>query len=149
VARTAGGGFRGSFKVEGLRELHDKLRTLDDKIAKKVIRAALKNAAQPILHAARSKAPVKSGLLVSTLTVKTGSSKRKGTITARVQTKAGDFKGEDFYGAFQEYGWMHGDTHIPGKGFMRAAYDENKDKALRIFQQEAGAGIEKEAKKKA
>jgi len=108
VRRAGGSAVIGRVKIAGLKEIQDKLKTLEPKIAKKVVHQALKKAAEPILHAARSKAPVDTGLLVSSLKTKASTSNRKGTMTVRVQTSKGDYKGEDFYASFIEFGHHRG-----------------------------------------
>lgn len=91
-------------QIRGFDELDRKLKTLDKKVQKKVLRSSVKEAMTIVLHAARSAAPVLTGLLVSTLRVVAKSSRRRGTVSAVVRTKDGDFKGDTFYGAFIEFG---------------------------------------------
>lgn len=153
--------------VHGLKELNAKLKALPDKLAVKVLKGALMEAAQPILHAARSKAPVDTGLLVSSIKVRSGVSIRRGVVRATVGTSSGDYHGDEFYAAFIEYGhrqgkrtrWVKakgklgklqaavekaGDSRpfVPAQPFMRPAFDENKEKALRIFVEELRAGLD-------
>lgn len=95
-------------KVHGLKELQDALKQLPPNVEKRFVRTAVREAAMPILHAARSNAPRDTGLLVSSLKVTTGFSKRKGLMTARVGTREGDYRGDTFYGSFIEYGHWSG-----------------------------------------
>jgi HK97 gp10 family phage protein len=144
--------FFGRFKVEGLKELDKKLRELEPKIAKKVLRTAVKKAAMPMLHSARANTPVLTGRLVSSLVISTRFSKKYGSYTASIQTKAGAFKGETFYGSFIEFGYHRGKRghqdrpFIPGQHFMRRAFDENRDSSLSILKHELASGITAAAK---
>ncbi len=106
--RSAGGAEGGFVFVKGLKEIQAKLKALEPKLAKKVVRAALKKSAEPILHAARSKAPVDTGFLVSSIKLTTALSRRKGTMTVRVGTSKGFYKGDDFYASFIEFGYRRG-----------------------------------------
>jgi HK97 gp10 family phage protein len=166
----------GKIEVKGLAELHNRLKQLPAKIAVKVLRGALKEAAMPILHAARSKAPVDTGLLVSTIRTSAFMSKRKSLVGVRVGTRAGDYKGESFYASFIEFGFHRGKRtkwvrkpkgrarkiasavagalnslrpFVPAQPFLRNAFDENKEAALSIFKTALAAGIDKVAKEKA
>lgn len=150
-------------QIEGLDELNRCLRELPLKLEKKVLRAAVKEAMTPVLHAVRSSAPVKSGLLVSTLRLVSRSSKRRGTVTAAVQTRDGNYKGEGFYAAFVEFGHhigrrlktaalrAFGDhrAEVPAHPFMRPALDENKDRVMSSLAGLIDAGLQKVAKEKA
>lgn len=124
-------------KITGLKELDAKLKSLSEKLQRKIAKEAVTKASEPILHDARANAPVETGLLVSTLVTK--ARKRKGGFSARVQTAQGDFKGDAFYASFIEYG-------APGAGikpepFMRPAFDKNVQKAIQIVVDELTRGI--------
>lgn len=129
--------------VDGLAEAERALRELGPKIAKRVLRKAVKAGGNRVLLAAQLKSPYDTGLLLSTLVARTGTSKKRGTVSARVGMKAGDFKGEAFYGSFVEYGTKH----MEARPYLRPAFDEQRDNALGIMRRELAAGIEREAAK--
>ena len=133
-------------KFTGGDVLAKALRTLPVKVEKQIIREATKAAAEPVLHAARSHAPVLTGDLVASLKITTKTSSKKSSFTARVQAagqgaKTGnDYTGDQFYAAFQEFGT----SHQPARPFMRPAFDENVDKAIGIMATLVKSGLERE-----
>ena len=64
--------------------------------------------------------------------------RKKGRVGFLVQTRAGDFKGDTYYAAFQEYGT----SKMPGKGYIRRAFDTKKAEAESIAATQIKAGIE-------
>lgn len=129
--------------VDGLKEAERALRDLGPKVARRVLRKAVQAGANRWLYSAQLKVPVDSGLLLSTLVAKTGTSKKKGRVSARVGMKAGDFKGESFYGSFLEYG-----THkMEARPYLRPAFDEQRENATNIVRAKLREGIEAEARR--
>ena len=66
------------------------------------------------------------------------------------------FKGDQFYGGFQEYGWtpgkrmgrkgrkkVKGAGHVPGKYFLKNAFNASANDALAVMQNELLSGLEK------
>ena len=102
--RTAGGGVSGAVSLRGFAEFEKKLRALPGKVARKVVRQALREGAKIIQAEAKARVPVDSGKLKKSIKVRAAKSRKKGTAAVVVQTGQGDFKGETFYGAFLEYG---------------------------------------------
>jgi HK97 gp10 family phage protein len=108
--------------VVGDRELQRKLRRLEVKLQKKIVRNAINRAILPVRDKAKSLVPVDSGLLKRSIKRKTGV--KKGIARARIVTGTRiqlgipvDAKG--YYPAAIEYG-------VPSQGksansFMRAA----------------------------
>jgi HK97 gp10 family phage protein len=87
------------------------LRELPDKLVKGALRKSLREAAKTVLRGAKFRAPRKSGLLTKTLKVRAFKRTRKNVVGFTVGTAAGDYKGQSFYGAFQEYGWTPTGRH--------------------------------------
>lgn len=142
---------RGSIKLFGGKELEAALKGLDEKIAKSIARKAVKAGAEPILHAARSMVDIDTGKLLESIVIKTGTRKGK-SIFATVGTKAGDYKGQTFYGSFLEYGHYAGSrrignarTWVPARPFLRPAFDQNVHKSTNIIQNTLANEIAKEA----
>lgn len=105
-------------KIVGGKELAAALKTLPEKVQKKILRPAMFQATAVILSEARRLAHVLTGLLKSTLTAKVRFSKN-GAVRGIVQTKAGDYRGETFYGSFLEYGHKHGSRRSMRSATMR------------------------------
>lgn len=105
-----------------------RLNELEPKVRKKIIRQAMRPAMKMIRQDAIARAPRKTGQLRKSIKVR--AFKRSRTkIGVSVTTAKGWFKGEAFYGGFQEWGWKQGKRalgagrrHIPGHGFMEGAY---------------------------
>ena len=129
---------RMDIKITGIKQIEKKLSGMETKIARKVVRQALKKAAKPILAAAKRNAPVKTGALKKSLRVRV-MKKKKHRYGVMVATSAKWFTGETFYAAFVEYGTKH----LPARPFLRPAMDSQKTAAEKILKQEILSGIEK------
>lgn len=134
--------------VLGDTELFRKLQKLEYSVAQEVALEAMLAAAQPIAEEARKLAPKRTGRLSQGIKVRKSRGKKK--VSARVSLSKGFFKGDDFYGGFIEFGYLHGSRrlgnkrkHIPARPFMRPAFYNNKDLALQITQSTLRAGIER------
>lgn len=125
IALETGGGVMKVY-LEGFEELLEVMRSLGPKITSRLLRGALKRAAEPMLHAARSLVPVDTGFLASQILLVTMASTRvKGSYSAVVTTKGrGLYQGEAFYGAFLELG------HFAGPRVRRATASRPREKAL-------------------
>jgi len=108
------------------------LRTLPAKLVKGALRKSLRESAKTVLRGAKFRAPRKSGLLIKTLKVRAFKRTRKAVVGFTVGTAAGDYKGQTFYGGFQEYGWRPTGRHRQS-GAIRTA-----QKWLRREKQEIG-----------
>jgi HK97 gp10 family phage protein len=118
-----------------MKELQAMLKELPDRIERRVVKNALNDAAAPILEDAQARAPILTGAVRASLRVVTR--KTKTGFTARVQTKDGDFVGNEFYASFHEYG----SSHQPAKPFMRPAFDHNVHNAIRTITARLASGI--------
>lgn len=145
-----------SIKIEGLKEAVGMLRELarDDengpKTAKGIVRRGLRAGAKPLLAAAKSEAPVRSGLLQQSLKIR--SSSRKGRLSVSVGTRAKDFTGPTYYAGFVIWGHYAGSRelgskrkHVPGNDFITRAYESAKDEAADVATQTILDGIDKAA----
>ncbi|TVQ59916.1 MAG: hypothetical protein EA379_09555 [Phycisphaerales bacterium] len=137
----------GTMRVEGLREIDRALKQLDQRVAKRILRRAVKIAAEPPLHAVRSNAPMDTGLYVSQINVRTRVRRwrnRKGAaVTAMVEAKSRSGKTDAFYGAFLEYGT----SRMPADPHFRPAFEMTKEESRRILLRELSNGLEREAKR--
>lgn len=108
----------------GDKKLAKKLKKIDIKMQKKIVKGAIKDAAQPILVLAKAYAPVDSGKLKNSLKLKMGAKQSKrGSIGVRIETGTREQLGIDaddkyFYPAVLEF---------KVKSFLRRAIDKNPD----------------------
>lgn len=119
------------FTIKGDKELIRKLDKLAKKDIKKAIRKGSRAGAKVVQREAKSIAPKDSGQLAKSIKVR--SLKRSRSTIGTTASNA--FRGtEQFYGAFQEYGYTsRGGNKIEGKGFMKQASDNVGEKALRVM----------------
>src|SRR4051812_6719809 len=120
----------GLVRVEGMKELAAKLDDLESKVVRKVTSQALRAGAKVTLAAAMSTMPVKSGALRGSLKVRAGRYK-KGFVSISVGIGKQWFTGDQFYGAFVEFGHRLGRRKlgdkrhkIPGEHPILYAYEE-------------------------
>ena len=148
-----------TLSARGDKAILKKLKGLLPKVRRKVISKAAKTAMRPVLSAAKSNAPTKSGRLRKSLRLRALKRNRKGKIGVTVSTSAKWFAGDEYYGAFQEFGWKAGKRtnamrrknnvepderkQIPGKHYVENAYKSHGEQALRSFMTEVPVQIEK------
>lgn len=150
-----------SLIITGNVRLTRMLNALASNKAREVHRKALRRAIKPVLEEARLRAPVRSGAFRKSLTVRATKRSRK-SIGVHVTQRRGMFKGKEFYGGFQEFGWRLGtrkkqyrrkgktrveDTRkkIPGKWFMRQAGKAKEKQVIEIYELEVEKLIQQEA----
>ena len=139
----------------GDKELERTLKTLGERVQRKVTRQAVNAACTPIVKAARNNAPEESGLLKESLAkkIKTypASMTVVGIIGPDTETK-GEYKGEKRwpakYAHLVENGHINPDgKFVPPHPFMRPAYESTQAMALDAMKDKLGKGIEREAAK--
>lgn len=125
-----------TIELVGDRELIRKLRHLETVVARKAIRKGLRAGAKIITAEARRQAPVGESRKLRRA-IKTRAAKRSrryiGVVT---QLGAGDFMGETFYGAFQEFGWHIGKRR-GGKKTRRQARGRRFRKGVHFIERAA------------
>lgn len=127
--------------VVGLRLIEKKLKLLEPKIAKGIVRKNLRAAAKPILKAAKANCPVLTGRLRKSLKIRV-LKKRKSSYALQVSPSKGWAKGEEFYGGFVEFGTVD----MPAQPFVRPAFDVHKKSSQKILIDGIKAGL-RDAKK--
>jgi HK97 gp10 family phage protein len=144
-----------SAEIEGLEDLIKNLHTLPERTARKVVRSAVNTALTPSLRAAREHAPEESGTLKLSLAKKVKTYTDNNVIVGIIGPDKGvssEFKGEKRvpwrYAHLVESGHIdEAGNFVPGKPFMRPAYDETESQMVSIMEDKVGKGIEKEAAK--
>lgn len=148
---------RGTFRVEGLRELDRALGELPKATARNTLQRALTKAAQPIAEAARAKAPVLTGETRQEIGIGTRLTKRQKALHRRMTRGAGKAFAEVFVGATggpdgavpQSTQREFGTDGAPPHPYMRPAWDGNKMGVLNRIRTELASEIEKTAQRAA
>lgn len=107
---------KATITLKGGLKLERTLRELPKRVANKVVSKSLRAGAKVTQQATKAAAPVRTGLLKSSIKVR-ATKRKKGRIGIAVQIKGGDYKGKAFYGSFIEYGYRKGKR---GRGLKRA-----------------------------
>lgn len=141
--------------LEGGAELDAALAQIQLKVARQILRKAVKVAYTPVFAAVKANLHNVTGQLAASLRIKTRFKASRGTATAEVVTSNDQFnnQGNEFYAAFVEFGHLLGSRKlgnarkaVPGEHFMQYAHEENKEQTIEIFEAQLRAGIEAAAK---
>jgi len=137
----------------GEKALQRKLAALGRTGANKVLRKALRAGAKVIRTEAQANAPVLTGDLRANIRVR-AMKRRKQGVGVRVVVGDGWYQGDQFYGAFLEFGHRVGSRRlgdaratVEPKPFMRPAFDQKKDAAISEIETVLATGIVEEAKR--
>lgn len=140
-----------AFAITGIKEIDDKLRDLPAKVIKKLAKSGLREAMRPLLATAKRNAPRRTGALRKNikLRVMTRLRNKKSAVGMRV-SGGEDFKGETYYGGFQEFGWQpKGEgPKVPPKHYMTNAYNHHKGEVVAKFREVMKDAIEESAGEK-
>lgn len=140
--------------ITGVERLDKALAELEPKAAKKIETKALREAARPVLAAAKDEAPTESGKLQREIKIRGMKRSRRnhGTVGVRVVTGEEFYRGEVFYGAFINFGRKTGTRHsevrrkVDPDPFMNRAYEKNKTTVPAIFADSVARIIEETGK---
>lgn len=125
--------------VTGHKAIDKKLKTIEAKLGRKVLRKAMRESLKPTLKTAQDLAPIgETGALKDSVKIKPGKRKR-GVISLLVALGAGWFKGSTFYAAFVELGT----SRIKARRFMTQAYEREKEAALADAERRIREGLDK------
>lgn len=142
-------------KVDGDKALTRMLRTLPDRMQRKVLRASVSKGGTPIMRRARQLAPQETGLLAKSMGKKVVTHKPSQSVTAIIGPRR-DVRGEHNgkprvpanYAHLVEFGHIAPDgSHVPAQPFMRPAFDTTQAQALGIVRQGIADGVVKEARR--
>ncbi len=143
-----------SITLEGGPALDKALTELEARVSRKIVSASLRSGAKVVQRQAQSLSPERTGALRKSIKVKAGRVKRgSGTTSINVGTGKKWFVGDQFYGAFQEFGWRAGKRpskksgadnrpQMPGEHFMEYAYDTRAAQAVAVIVADAKQRID-------
>jgi HK97 gp10 family phage protein len=104
------------FEIEGVEKLIHALSGLPDKVSKVIVKKAIREAMKPVAAKVRELAPKDTGAPKQSVKVR-ATKRKRGRLGVVVSISSGHFKGDQYYGSFQEFGT----TKMEGKHFMKEA----------------------------
>ncbi len=143
---------RGSVVITGIREIDRRLRSLEPRLQKRVLRQAMRKGLKILAAEVKAQAPVDTGMTRSKVQVRAVKSRRRGSIELEVRIAAVDElkktsakSGQQvFYPAIIEYGR----DGVPPDPFVRRAFESKGGAARQVTIESLKAGIEAEIAKK-
>lgn len=130
-------------KITGIKEIDKKLKQLEPKVAKKMMRKALRAAQKAMTKEVKNNAPTDEGDMKKAVTTKAG---KRSRYKASVNTTFKDDGLQDFYPRFVEYGAPEiGREPNP---FLRKSFDAKKEEVKRTAETKLLELVDEEAKKK-
>lgn len=123
------------FIILGADEISESLKKVEVKTQKKILRKSMRKALKPVQEAAKANAPVRSGELKKSITVRALPRSR---VRFGVQVIAREPGFENWYAKWQEYGTK---TGIKPKRYFTKAYANKGEVASKTAQQEILKGI--------
>jgi HK97 gp10 family phage protein len=156
-------------KIDGLKELEAALKELPKATAKNVLKRVLLKRAQPIVDAARQKAPVRTGKLRDSIVAQArggsagkeafaaamrgGASRTEAGQAAREANRAAGGTVEILIGPTKDAFYAHmiefGTEHSGPEPFMRPAWDGNKGQVLVGLKDDMWTEVEKTVARRA
>lgn len=124
-----------SFELKNTKQLMRLLKTVDSKIAKKIMRQAVRAGSKLILDEVRATVPRDTGALRKALKIKTFRSRK--AIRMLVGSAEKDFTGKHYYGSFIEYGT----SKMPAKPYLRPAFDRKENAAAMAITEKVRSGL--------
>lgn len=117
------------------------------KVLTKSIRATLKSVVKPAVDA---EVPQDSGALKRAIKIRAQKGRKRGSVALELRIgKEGNFRGKEFYGAFQEFGWKAGPrrfgnarVQVKGKHFLEQSFKKTKAAARDDVQERIRKGID-------
>jgi HK97 gp10 family phage protein len=117
----------------GDKQVMARLKGIAPRLRKKALTKAARMAMRPLLQAAKANAPKASGALRKSIKMRAMKRNRRGVVGVYVATGEKFFKGDQFYGGFQEFGWKTGPRRPSKEGSK--FIEPGRPGALRINQE--------------
>jgi HK97 gp10 family phage protein len=144
--RAAGKGV--SVSLVGVEEVRRRLKELEPRLQKKVLRQAMRKGMKVVQRAVQANAPrpgadpYATGATRKAVKVRAVKSKRRDRIGIDVRIGAGSFVGKQFYAAFREFGT----SRQPARPIMGPAYASAGPAARDLARREILAGVAREVR---
>ena len=136
-------------QISGLKDIQKRLKNLDDKVERKIARAAVGKSGTPILKEARLRAPVDSGALKKSLTKRARHRARDHFFSVVITVRGGVFRDEKQGNeVIRYYRFLElGAKHRPAQPFLNPALKSAQSTSVNTLKKELGSKIEQEARK--
>ena len=115
---------KASFTIEGDKQLTRALKGLEPKVGKKLVKKAMRPAMRIVQAKAKQEAPVLTGATKKAIKVRAAKKSRR-SFGIDVRIGKGDYKGDEYYASFVEYGT----SKMEPRPFMRPAYASEAEPA--------------------
>ncbi|MBP7638129.1 MAG: HK97 gp10 family phage protein [Kiritimatiellae bacterium] len=142
--------------LRGDRELEAKLLMLGEKVYNRHLSAAVTAGCKPIVAAARSQAPVDTGMLKKSLGSKISRNRRRQTVKGIIGPRFGFALVDETHVVHDPAKIAHavefghgGPAPAAARPFLRPAVDGSGQKALTVIRERLAKGLQIEAKKRA
>jgi HK97 gp10 family phage protein len=144
---------KGGAQLFGDKALARTFRTLGDRVKRKVLRQSVNAAGTPVVKAARTKAPDRSGLTKKSLGKKLKTYAKTGTVVGIIGPRTsvvGEVDGRKHWPAkiahLVEKGHINRDgSFTPPHPFLGPAFDESQGEAAGVMRAKLAEGVMKEA----
>jgi hypothetical protein len=138
--------------IRGLRKLQKTLKRMSDADKKELRKAAkreTREAMRPLHRAARANAPVETGRLRKAVKLRAWKRPEPGEVGIKVVVNPG--RGRDdprgaYYGMMVEQGYIANGTYVPGRYYLKRAYEAHHAGALRDLSGRLSKTIDQVAK---
>jgi len=129
-------------QVLGMNELLKNLKTLPDKVQKRILVGAVRAGAKPIVKEARSLVPKDTGNLKKSIGVTKFRTRKKSLVWFQVSPRTGG-KYDGWYGRFLEVGT----AKMPAHPFMRPAFEKEGENSIKSVKEYIAKRLDKELSK--
>ena len=145
----------GPLKLIGDKALEKKLKTLGERVQRKVLRSAVSAAATPVVKSAKQRAKKQSGLLKRAMGKKIVTNKARQSVTAVIGARKevqGEYRGKprkpSRYSHLVEKGYIdEAGEHVPPQPFLTPALEETRGQSESILHSKLAEGVLREAAK--
>ncbi len=133
----------GRSTMSGVRELDKLLKKLPERVARNVVRGAVRKAGKVVETEMRTRAPVgpTGNLKASIGQIGVRQPDKRKVVRTVGALRGGGFKG--YHAHLVEFGTVK----MPARPFIRPAWDQTQGEALKVMGKELGKGVEKAARR--
>lgn len=135
-----------SDKSQSARLLNEALKTLEDKLARKLSMKALRKAGRVIVKEAKLRVPVRTGLLKKSIALRAKQRRKRGSPAIVVGTTKDAPHAHLIERGHVQVG-KRGKKFVAARPFLRPAFDTKHDEFVRLLGDELGALILNESRR--